>query len=86
VTRDKASSANRIGALALHAAGKAGTRQARSAFLAKFEAEVDPEAKLNPAERRQRARFALRLYMTRLARRPRTRKRGSDAPLGGGGR
>ena len=43
------------------------TRKARDAFLARFEAEVDPEGELAPEERRRRAEQAKRAHMTRLA-------------------
>lgn len=43
------------------------TAPARTAFLARFEAEVDPEGILSPAERERRAGWARRAYFTRLA-------------------
>lgn len=46
---------------------KAGTRNARAGFEARFEREVDPEGVLDPAERRRRARAALKAHMARLA-------------------
>jgi hypothetical protein len=60
----------RIGAYALHARHdpRETTRPARAAFLARFEAEVDPEGRLPEAERRRRAHFAMRAHMARLAR------------------
>lgn len=57
----------RIGALALHAQGKTNTYAARAAFLAKFEAEVDPGGILPPEERARRAQLALRAHMAKLA-------------------
>jgi hypothetical protein len=39
----------------------------RAAFLARFEAEVDPDGRLDPEERRRRAEHARRAYFTRLA-------------------
>jgi hypothetical protein len=43
------------------------TVAARTAFLARFEAEVDPDLALDPQERRRRAEHARRAYFTRLA-------------------
>jgi hypothetical protein len=43
------------------------TAPARSAFLGKFEAEVDPDGKLPDAERTRRALIARRAYMARLS-------------------
>jgi hypothetical protein len=43
------------------------TANGRAAFLARFEAEVDPEGTLAPEERRRRAEHARRAYFTRLA-------------------
>lgn len=59
----------RIGALSMHARHDARevTSNARSAFLARFYEEVDPEGKLPPKERERRARCALRAHMSRLA-------------------
>ncbi len=45
------------------------TKPARDRFLARFEHEVDPEGRLTPAVRRQRAEHARRAYMLRLANR-----------------
>ena len=39
----------------------------RVAFLARFDAEVDPDSRLDPAERRRRAEHARSAYFTRLA-------------------
>jgi hypothetical protein len=39
----------------------------RSAFYRRFEDQVDPEGKLDPAERSVRARRALRAHMAKLA-------------------
>ena len=59
----------RIGAYRLHATHDSGktTRHARAAFLARFEAEVDPDGTLNPRERQRRAVAARRAYFARLA-------------------
>jgi hypothetical protein len=43
------------------------TAAARAAFLARFEAEVDPEGVLAPEERQRRAEQARSAYFTRLA-------------------
>lgn len=43
------------------------TANARSAFLAKFEEEVDPEQRLSPDERAKRATMARKAYFLRLA-------------------
>ena len=43
------------------------TAKGRAAFLARFEAEVDPEGTLPPEERRRRAEHARSAYFTRLA-------------------
>src|SRR6266542_6670920 len=43
------------------------TANGRAAFLARFEAEVDPEGVLPPEERRRRAEHARSAYFKRLA-------------------
>lgn len=43
------------------------TRPGREAFLSKFEAEVDPEGKLPPADRARRAEHARKAHFLRLA-------------------
>ena len=64
----------RIAALELRAQGKTTTEKARASFLNRFEQQVDPTSALPYAERRKRARAALRAYMLRLAaKRGRTR-------------
>lgn len=45
----------------------AATNPARSAFLARFEKEADPEGVLPPEERARRAQNLRRAYMYRLA-------------------
>ena len=60
------------------------TTPAREAFLARFERQVDPDGKLPPAERAQRAESALRAHMLELARksaeaRGRSGRRGSSS-------
>jgi len=44
----------------------AATSAGRSAFLARFAAQVDPEMRLDPAERDKRARNAMRAHMIAL--------------------
>lgn len=73
----------RIGAHALHARydSRSLTKAAREHFLARFEAEVDPDRRLAPEERARRAEharkayFTLMAYRSALARRARGRKR-----------
>lgn len=43
------------------------TREARAAFLAKFEREVDPDKRLSEPERRRRAEAAKKAYFNALA-------------------
>jgi hypothetical protein len=43
------------------------TANARKAMLDKFERQVDPEGKLSPAERAQRAEHARKAHFKRLA-------------------
>jgi hypothetical protein len=59
----------RLAAHTLHARGdtRQTTATARAAFLARFEREVDPDSRLDPAERRRRAEQARRAYFTRLS-------------------
>jgi hypothetical protein len=59
----------RLGAHTLHAThdSRELTANARVAFLARFEREVDPDDVLAANERRRRATHALRAHMTRLA-------------------
>lgn len=60
----------RLAAHVLHATvedPRAHTKPARDAFLSRFEREVDPEGKLDAAERARRAGHAKRAYFTRLA-------------------
>ncbi len=61
--------AGKIGAYTLHAAydSREITAPARQAFLAKFEAQVDPERLLPEAERKRRAEAARKAYFARLA-------------------
>jgi len=66
---ERASLLGRIGAHRLHAThdSRAVTAPARSAFLARFEREVDPDRVLPPDERARRARHARAAYFARLA-------------------
>lgn len=47
--------------------GSEGTQAARDAFLAGFERQVDPEGRLDPAERLRRAESAKREHFQRMA-------------------
>ena len=51
------------------------TRPARSAFLIRFERQVDPDGVLAPAERERRAASARRAYFQRLALKSSTARR-----------
>ena len=59
----------RIGAYRLHATHdpKETTKAARTAFMARFEREVDPEGALPPEERARRAEAARKAYFAQLA-------------------
>jgi hypothetical protein len=59
----------RLAAHVLHSKvdGKAHTEPARTAFLSKFEAEVDPQGILDPAERARRAEHARKAHFLRMA-------------------
>ena len=59
----------RIGAFVLHSRydARETTAAARSAFLARFENEVDPERVLSEAERLTRAEYARKAHFARLA-------------------
>ena len=59
----------RIAAHSLHASHNSTetTANARAAFLACFEQQVDPEHQLPESERKRRARHARKAYFTRLA-------------------
>lgn len=58
----------RAAAYAAHAKhGRSMTLAARTAFLEKFERQVDPDGTLPEAERLRRAELARRAYMTGLA-------------------
>lgn len=59
----------RIGAYRMHSQHDARetTKAGRTAFLARFEAEVDPDGVLEPDEREKRAAAARRAYMLSLS-------------------
>ncbi len=59
----------RLAAHSMHAKHDARktTANGRATFLARFEAEVDPDGTLPPDERRRRAEHARSAYFTRLA-------------------
>lgn len=57
----------RMGAHAVHARGKTNTAPARAAMEAKFEAAVDPDGTLDPAELAKRVAHAKSLHYSRLA-------------------
>ena len=70
----------RIGAYRLHAthSPKETTKAARTAFMARFEREVDPEGALPPEERARRAEAARKAYFAQLAHKSsKARRRGS---------
>ena len=78
----EASLRGRIGAYTLHATHdpRETTANARAAFLARFEREVDPDGVLPEEERRRRAEYARKAHFARLAlasARARARGRGS---------
>ena len=59
----------RMAAYAMHARHDSRQTSApgRAAFLARFEADVDPDGRLDPEERRRRAEHARSAYFARLA-------------------
>jgi hypothetical protein len=69
VSRNERAAWGRIGGLTAQArhGGHAMTAPARRGFLGRFLAEVDPEGRLDPAERTLRAEAARRAHMLRLA-------------------
>ena len=69
LTPEQRSLRARLAAHSLHAKVDpvAHTAPARQVFLARFEAEVDPEGVLPESERRRRAEHARKAYFTRLA-------------------
>ncbi|MEW6226011.1 MAG: hypothetical protein AB1627_15405 [Chloroflexota bacterium] len=67
LTADQRRLRARAAAYALHATGGTTTKAGTAAFLARFEAQVDPDGRLDPVERSRRALFARKSYMSRLA-------------------
>jgi hypothetical protein len=69
VTPEQRSLRARLAAFTLHSLRdpRETTAAARSAFLARFESQVDPDRLLPEAERLRRAEMAKRAYFTRLA-------------------
>lgn len=59
------------------------TAPARAALLARFEAEVDPDGLLDPAERTRRAEHKRKAYFQRLALKSAEARR-RPSPTGGG--
>ena len=70
------STRGRLGALAQQSKHdpKKYTTKARAAFLERFARQVDPENKLDPAERERRADAAMKAYMLRLSEKARAAK------------
>jgi hypothetical protein len=54
------------------------TQPARDAFLARFDRQVDPDGRLEPHQRAQRAEAARRAYFAQLARRSARARRGQQ--------
>lgn len=69
LTPEERSLRAKLAAHALHSRcdSKDLTAKARETFLARFEAEVDPEGILSPEERRRRAEHARKAYFARIA-------------------
>ncbi len=57
----------RAAAHALHAMGGTSTKAGTTAFLERFERQVDPDGSLAPEERARRATHARKSYMSSLA-------------------
>lgn len=59
----------RIGARVQHARhdARATTAAGRSAFLSRFEHDVDPDGRLDPVERRRRAESARKAHFARMS-------------------
>ena len=74
----------RLGAYALHSKydGRYLTANARAAFLARFEDQVDPDRQLSPDERSKRAVMARKAYFLRLAMKSATARRRKTADEG----
>ena len=76
----------RLAAYAMHAQHDSRHTSApgRAAFLARFEADVDPEGRLDPEERRRRAEHARSAYFARLALASVAARRAKRASVTGG--
>jgi len=76
----------RLAAYHMHARHDARVTSApgRAAFLARFDAEVDPDGRLDPEERCRRAEHARSAYFTRLALASAAARRAKRASLTGG--
>jgi hypothetical protein len=77
----------RLAVHTLHATRDArqATALARAGFLARFEREVDPDLRLDQAERRRRAEHARRAYFIRLSLAAIAARRAKRAGQVGGG-
>ena len=71
----------RIGAYALHSQRdpRETTAKARATFLERFEADVDPDGVLPPAERQRRAQAARKGYFAKLALKSAKKRRNKKA-------
>ncbi len=69
LTEAERSLAGRVGAFSLHAQRdpRETTKNARKAFLARFERDVDPDGVLPAVERARRAEAARRAHFARMA-------------------
>ncbi len=67
LTSQERSLRSSIAAHAVHARGRTNTAPATTAFLERFERQVDPDGTLDPAERARRAKHARSAYFKRLA-------------------
>jgi hypothetical protein len=78
----------RLAAYSMHARHDARVTSlpGRAAFLARFEAEVDPDSCLDPEERRRRTEQARRAYFIRLALASAAARRAKRASVTGGDR
>lgn len=73
----------RIAPHALHAQGGTNTAAATTAFLSRFDRQVDPDGVLPPGERARRADHARRAYMSSLALKASRAKTRTHAPASG---
>ncbi len=70
----------RAAAHALHAQGGTSTKAGTSAFLGRFERQVDPDGVLTPEERAKRARHALKAHMSSLSLKASRARHPADTP------